>query len=371
MEPYSVQYLEGKISKVKNNFNCVKCGGDLEYNPEVSSLECPFCGEINKIEKGKKEIKEKDYEKFLEELENKEPVIEKKTSGCNSCGSVFSVEPDTISTECPYCATPVVLHDRISKFIKPAGIHPFKITAENAREKFSKWIQKRWFLPSEMKEMKFPEEKLTGIYLPYWTYDANSISYYSGERGIDKTTTKSYSVMENGENVTKSKDVKYTDWDHTSGVVYHAFNDVLIPAGKTIPDKFNELIKPWKLKNISPFKEEYLSGFRAEKYSIGVKDGFISAKEKMGDKIRGLIRKDIGGDQQKIHSVRSDFDKISFKHILLPLWMSSYRYKDKVYRFVINGVTGEVQGNRPWSKWKLLFMLTIIALIIAGLIILL
>ena len=177
--------------------------------------------------------------------------------------------------------------------------------------------------------------------------------------------------MENGQNVTKSKVEQYIDWDHASGVVFHPFNDVLIPAGKTIPDKFNELIKPWKLKDISPFKEEYLSGFRAEKYSLGVKEGFTSAKGKMGKKINELIRKDIGGDEQRINNVNSTYDKISFKHILLPLWMSSYRYKDKVYRFVINGVTGEVQGNRPWSKWKLLFMFAIIGLIIAGLIILL
>lgn len=370
MEPDPVQYMEGKISELKKNFNCVKCGGDLEYDPEVLSLKCPFCGKINKIEKGKGDIKEKDYEKFLEEQESKEPVIEKKTSECNSCGSVFSVDPDTISTECPYCATPVVLNDKISKFIRPAGIHPFRITSETARKKFREWIKKRWFLPSEMKEMAFPEKKLTGIYLPYWTYDTNSMSYYSGERGIEKSRTERYSVVESGENVSRTRQIKYTDWNHASGVVFHPFNDVLIPAGKTIPERFNDLIKPWKLKDISPFKEEYLSGFRAEKYSLGVKDGFLTAKEKMGAKIRELIKKDIGGDDQKIHNVNSSFDKISFKHILLPLWMSSFRYKDKVYRFVVNGVTGELQGNRPWAKLKiLLFFGTIIAIIAALIII--
>jgi len=366
LEPYPVQYLERKISDLNNNFSCKKCGADLEYNPELLSLECPFCGVINKIEKGKKKIKEKDYEEFLEELEDKEPVIEKKTSGCSSCGSVFSVEPDTISTECPYCATPVVLHDKISKFIKPAGIHPFRITSENAREKFSKWIKKRWFLPNEMKGLEFPEKKLTGIYLPYWTYDANSISYYSGERGIEKSTTKSYTVFENGENVTKTKEVKYTDWEDTSGVIFNPFNDVLIAAGKTIPERFNNLIKPWKLKDLSPFKEEYLSGFRAEKYSIGVKEGFKIAKETMDAEIRELVKTDIGGDEQKIHNVKTRFDKISFKHILLPLWMSSFRYKNKVYRFVVNGVTGELQGNRPWSWKKIMLLILIIAAVIAG-----
>jgi len=371
VEPHTVQYLEGKISEIKNNFNCVKCGGDLQYNPEAASLECPFCGKINRIEKGTQEIREKDYGKFLEDVEKKQPVIEQKTSGCESCGSVFSVDPDTISTKCPYCATPVVLHDKISTLVKPAAIHPFRITMGKAREMFAKWIKKRWFLPSEMKEMTFPGEKLTGIYLPYWTYDANSMSYYSGERGIRKKTTKSYSVTEKGQNVTKSKVEYYTEWHPASGVIFHPFNDVLVPAGKTIPDKFHNLIKPWKLTDLSPFKTEYLSGFRAEKYSIGVREGFTTAKGKMSQKINELIRKDIGGDEQRIRSVNSSYDKITFKHILLPLWMSSYRYKAKVYRFVINGVTGEVQGNRPWSKIKLVLFFGAIIAVIAGLIILL
>jgi len=220
-----------------------------------------------------------------------------------------------------------------------------------------------------MKGLSFPEEKLTGIYLPYWTYDADSISYYSGERGIDKSSSQTYSVLENGKNVTKIREVKYTDWNNASGVIFHRFDDVLIPAGKTIPDNFNELIKPWKLDKLSPFKEDYMIGFRAEKYSIGVQDGFESAKYRMRSKIRELIKKDIGGDKQKIHSIKSSYDKIAFKHILLPLWMSSYKYKKKVYRFVVNGVTGELQGNRPWSWVKLLLFFLGIGAVIALIII--
>lgn len=371
MEPYSVQYLEGKISELNTHFNCSKCGAELEYSPEVSSLACPYCGEMNAVETGTGTVSETNYEKALKELESDAPRIEKKETECGSCGSVFSIEDDTLSTECPFCDTPTIIREKLARLIKPKGIHPFKVTSAEAKGKFAKWIKKRWFLPSEMKEMTFPGQKLTGIYLPYWTYDAGSMSWYTGERGVRHQRTENYTVFEGGKNVTKQRTVTHTEWTPASGLIHHLFDDVLVPAGKTIPEKFAELIQPWKLMDLKPFREEYLSGFRAETYSISVGEGFESAKKKMAVKINELIRRDIGGNEQRIITVTTNYDSISFKHILLPLWMSSYRYKDKVYRFVVNGVTGEIQGNRPWSKWKILFLLAIIALIITALVILL
>ncbi len=361
--------MEGKISKIKDNFKCTKCGGNLKYDPEVLSLKCPFCGEINIISDVKTGIKEEDYEKFITEMESKETYVEKQTAECSSCGAIFSIKPEVISTECPFCASPVILHEKITKIIRPKAIHPFKISPEIAREKFGKWIKKRWFLPTELKGKVVSKESLSGVYLPYWTYDANTISYYSGERGTERNRKEPYTVTEDGKMISKVRDVKYMEWNPASGVIFHPFNDVLVQAGDSIPDRFTGLLEPWNLKEIKPFKEEYLSGFKAEKYKIGVKAGFKATKEKMESKIRDLIKKEIGGDEQKIHSVNSSFDKISFKHILLPLWMSSFRYKNKVYRFMVNGVTGELQGDRPWSKWKLLLFFGSIIAVIAALII--
>jgi predicted RNA-binding Zn-ribbon protein involved in translation (DUF1610 family) len=362
--------MEGKISELSTHFSCKKCGAELEYSPEASSLKCPYCGQINQVDPGAGSISETDYEKTLKELEADAPRIEKKETECGSCGSVFSIEEDTLSTECPFCATPTIIREKLARLIKPEGIHPFRVGTEEAKGKFAKWIKKRWFLPSEMKEMTFPGQQLTGIYLPYWTYDAGSMSWYTGERGIRHQRTENYTAFEGGKNVTKQRTTTYTEWTPVSGLVHHDFDDVLVPAGKTIPEKFAELIQPWKLMDLKPFKEEYLSGFRAETYSIGVRDGFEQAKKKMASKISDLIRRDIGGNEQRIITVNTTYDSISFKHVLLPLWMSSYRYKDNVYRFVVNGVTGEVQGNRPWSKWKILLLILTIIIIILGITIL-
>jgi hypothetical protein len=64
------------------------------------------------------------------------------------------------------------------------------------------------------------------------------------------------------------------------------------------------------------------------------------------------VRKDIGGDDQKIDSLQTRYGRFTFKHVLLPAWVSAYRYRDKVYRFVVNAQTGETSGEAPLSWWK-------------------
>jgi hypothetical protein len=118
------------------------------------------------------------------------------------------------------------------------------------------------------------------------------------------------------------------------------------------------------LKTWSPNQNEYLSGFRTESYQVGLPAGFQQACGIMDEKIRGLVMRDIGGDTQRIHSVRTSHADVTFNHILLPVWISAYRYDRKVYRFLVNARTGEVQGERPWSWVKI----TLVILAVLGLI---
>lgn len=364
--------MERKIPEIKEkHYSCDSCGGILKYDPESTSLKCPFCGNENIITKGKEKIEEEGYLEYLKKAEKKEVFEEKRSIECDSCGSAFGIEPEIISTDCPFCATPIVFSGGSIKAIRPKAIQPFRISDEEAKNFFKKWVKSRWFAPSRLKELAFIDEKISGIYLPYWTFDANTVSYYTGERGENYTTWESYNIFENGKNVTKKREVTRTDWTPESGVIFHPFDEVLVPASKSLPEKFTYGLEPWDIKSLVPYKDEYLSGFTAESYQLEVKGGFILAKKKMSPVIWDIIRKDIGGDKQKIYEVKTSYDKIKFKHILLPLWISSYRFGNKVYRFVINGVTGEIRGERPWSWRKIVLFLASIVAIIALLVIVL
>jgi hypothetical protein len=187
------------------------------------------------------------------------------------------------------------------------------------------------------------------MYIPYWTYDSDTISRYKGQRGDDYSTTESYTENDK----TKTRTVTKTRWTSVSGTLKLFFDDVLVIASKSLPQKKTNKLEPWDLENLIPFDEKFLSGFRTETYRIGLKDGFDVAKIKMDPKIREAINHQIGGDHQKITSLTTAYSNITFKHTLLPIWISAYRFKNKVYRFIVNGRTGKVQGERPWCWWKI------------------
>ena len=148
------------------------------------------------------------------------------------------------------------------------------------------------------------------------------------------------------------------------------FDDVMVLASKSLPKKYTDALEPWDLQNLTPFSEKYLSGFKTESYQVDVKTGYEEAKTIMDKTIKQLVTKDIGGDEQKIYSTNTSYSNITFKHILLPIWISAYTFKNKVYRFLVNARTAEVQGERPWSWIKITLFVLMILAIIAGIILL-
>ena len=110
------------------------------------------------------------------------------------------------------------------------------------------------------------------------------------------------------------------------------------------------------------YDEIYIKGFKAESYSIDLEQGFNRAKEHMEGVIRSDIRRHIGGDEQRIHRVNTSYPKITFKYILLPVWTVVYRFKDTYFQVLVNGSTGEIEGERPFSIWKIIaLVLTVLA----------
>jgi hypothetical protein len=190
---------------------------------------------------------------------------------------------------------------------------------------------------------------LKGIYTPYWTYDADSDTTYQGQRGVDYTVTESY--VQDGE--TKTRQVTKTDWYSASGEVQVSFDDVLVIASKTLPKQYADNLAPWNLNKLQGYRDDYVSGFTVEAYQVALEPGFVDARTIMEEAIRSAICRDIGGDHQRITAMQPRYSNISFKHILLPIWLSSYKYGEKTYRFLVNGQTGEVQGERPYSYWKI------------------
>ncbi|HEX2971342.1 MAG TPA: hypothetical protein VHP11_03355 [Tepidisphaeraceae bacterium] len=349
---------------VQRQFPCKQCGANLQFEPGQLALKCPYCQTENEILDDAAPVQEQDFLATLHDLSAADSLQETLTVKCDACGAESSLKSDVTADRCPFCGSAIVAQGRSNKVIQPKSLLPFHIKREQAMSAFRRWTSSLWFAPSDLSRYA-DANPVKGVYIPYWTYDCQTESWYHGERGDNYTEIQHYTVTVNGRTEHRTRTVTKIRWWPVSGHVSDSFDDVLILASRSLPRKYTEQLEPWDLQNLLPYQEEYLAGFVAESYQIGLEEGFGLAKVVMDEAIRQTIRRDIGGDHQRIHSVRTQYQDITYKHILLPLWISAYQYRDKTFRFLVNARTGEVTGERPYSVWKI-FLLVLFILVVAA-----
>ena len=346
-------------------FPCDACGADMRFAPGTGNLVCDHCGNTaTPTEAGQPDtIRELDFHKALHATLDEDQFEDRTLSHCDNCGADVEFDGTTHAAECPFCASPLVIGTGTSRKIKPKGVLPFTLDERQARDAMTNWLGRLWFAPNGLQEYARKGRKMEGIYVPYWTFDADTKSRYTGERGT--VYYESRQVRRDGKMVTEQ--VQKVRWRHVTGRVARWFDDVLVMASKSLPKSYTEALEPWALDQLEPYAPEYLAGFSAEGYTVTLEDGYEQARAKMDAVIRRDIRFDIGGDRQRIHSVDTTVKDVTFKHILLPVWMAAYKYRGQTYRFVVNAQSGKVRGERPWS-WIKITLAAIAGAIIAGII---
>lgn len=357
---------------IHRSFPCSQCGADLAYSPGDSGLKCSHCGTINAIPAPSTLVEESDYISALDDLEHNADIIERLEVRCDACGANVEFPDNLTSHRCPFCASPIVAQAVSKKRLKPTAMLPFSVTRESAIAHYRAWLKSRWFAPTKLAREAFLDGAFVGAYMPFWTYDCVATTDYVGQRGEDYWVTETYTTTVNGKLTTQTRQVRKTRWYPASGTVVDTFDDVLVPASTSLPLNRQTEAEPWsargRFEELVPYDDAYLAGFRCESYSIDLQSGFDGAKQRMRPTIESTICAHIGGDHQRILSMKSAYDGIRFKHILLPMWLSAYRFNRKLYRVLINGRTGELVGDRPYSRWKIGTLIAV-GLLVIGIII--
>lgn len=331
-------------------FTCEQCGAKLHFSASQGALSCSHCSYINTIERSFEEIVERDYKETVSQLKALEKKVLKKTeSVCSSCGATFELSHEIHASECPYCSSPVVNETTPYRPIRPQGILPFKITQEEAQAYFEEWLDGRWFAPNKLKAFGIHDGILKAIYIPYWTYDADTYSSYKGRSGKKYYEEESYSEIIDKERVIKTRQVEKIRWSDVSGDLHRHFDDVIVMATKAL----KHTLSHWDLENLVDYNPSYLSGYESELYSVNLDDGLIRAKSNIDFFIRSDIKMQMGGDVQEINYLRTDYSDITYKHLLLPVYASAFELDGKVYSYVINGRNGDISGDRPYSVIKI------------------
>ncbi|MEH7828480.1 primosomal protein N' (replication factor Y) - superfamily II helicase [Gemmobacter denitrificans] len=349
-----------QVTASERHFPCEACGADLRFAPGQTRLRCDHCGHEQAIVEDAAPLKtralgELHLHHALKDSLPPGAMEEVRTTRCPGCGSLVEFQGADHATECPFCATPVVVGTGTNRQIKPQAVLPFQLDERTARAAMVSWLGGLWFAPNGLVEYARKGRALNGLYVPYWTFDAQTDSRYTGQRGEHYYETRTVTV----DGKQRQERVQKTRWYAARGRVRRFFDDVLVLASQSLPRQYTDALAPWDLGQLTPYREDYLAGFTAEGYTVGLEEGWARAQQVMAGVIHQDVRRDIGGDDQRVDSVDTDYSAETFKHILLPIWMAAYKYNGKSYRFVVNGQTGKVQGERPWSAWKIAFAIAL------------
>lgn len=348
------ELVEEKIRRYK----CPGCGADLLFEPKNGALTCPFCDFQERLPESKEEISECSYEQYLKLRPEQLQALSPDTLevACTSCGAQIIFKPPQVAGKCGFCGAPLVAQPKSpDPILAPEAVLPFKVSKEEATERIQKWISSRWFAPNDLKRFAVPGA-ISGVYVPFWTYDAYTKSHYSGERGDYYYETEYYTETDSeGNTVQRSRQVQKTRWQFVSGSVSRWFDDILVAGTKSLRRDHLTQLEPWDLPELKVYDPSYLAGYVAQRYEVTLSEGFEKAKEVASAVIQSDVRNDIGGNEQRIFGVDTSYSAITFKHILLPVYVGAYHFREKLFQLVVNARTGEVQGERPYSWIKITF----------------
>ncbi len=340
-------------------FPCPACGSALQFDPAGQRLACAHCGHGETLDLRPGTLAELDLRAVAQNSLPPAAMEETRVARCASCGAEIEFDAALHARDCPFCAAPLVADTGLSRHIKPQAQLPFLLSEAEARAAMQRWLGRLWFAPSDLARLARADRALTGVYAPYWTYDAETASTYSGQRGILRHETRQMPTMVGGKRRMTARQVAKIDWHPVRGRVARRFDDVLVLGSASLPKHYTDAIAPWDLSALVPYDPRVLAGFRAEGYTVGVEDGYARAREIMHRAIETDVRRDIGGHQQRIGRLDTEVGALTFKHVLLPIWLAAFRYRSKTYRFVVNGRTGAVEGERPFSRIKIAAMVAL------------
>lgn len=342
---------------LSEDYSCPSCGAPIKFDPSTSTLECSYCG-FRKIIDGASSDEEYD---FNSEYEDNSWNDEAKVVKCENCSAKNIIDKKAITSTCPFCGSNQVVDTNELSGIKPQRVIPFKLNNVDAQNKYHTWIKKRFFTPSQIKKQKV-NTNISGVYLPIWTFDTETLSHYNGRLG------KHYTVVRgSGKNRRVETRVR---WYRISGIQKVSFDDIPVNAGEKISQNEISQLLPYDTNNSFIYEKDFLVGFSAEHYNVDLKEGWNKAKGIAAPTIKNQILRKYIYDVVGYINIKTNYSDITYKYVLIPVWIGNYTYKNKKYRYLVNGETGKLIGKAPTSILKVLIVVFGVILIAAAIMLL-
>jgi DNA-directed RNA polymerase subunit RPC12/RpoP len=289
---------------------------------------------------------------------------------CQNCGAEVEVDPKQLSYVCPFCESTYVVElpaEQVARQ-RPEFVIGFAVTPDQAAERFEKWIkQGSWIRPGDLRQAKV-DERLRGVYLPFWSFSMLAQTRWDATIGEHWYRTETYTTVENGKTVTRTRQVQETEWWPLSGKHHRYYSGYLVSGSRGLPQTYADSIKPFQTAALKRYEPYFLAGWLAEQYSIERDAAEQICRQEFQRWVQQHVEEFLPGDTSRGLNCDTEFSHINSDLILLPIYLLTYRYNNKQYRFLINGQTGRTYGEKPISWQRIALAVVAVLLVIAAIV---
>ncbi|MBR4431199.1 MAG: hypothetical protein IKS75_07880 [Clostridiales bacterium] len=345
-ENANVQIIN-EVTMSNTDVKCPGCGATVKYDPATLTMLCPFCGTSRALPQPEagKVIEELDFNSAVQRASVNWGVV-RKLIVCANCGGQALYDASQVSGCCPFCgSTSVMPAAENEQIMAPGALIPFFVDKDRAQRCFWDNVKKKRFVPKDVQTAKL--ENLVGLYLPFWTFDTDTVSSYVAKVGFTHET----------------KDGSYTTYKNYKGVCNYFIDDQIVFATDKVRHPFISKVQTFNFTQLVPYAPEYLAGFAAERYTVGLNDGWERAKVYIDQKLRHDIgeheRIEHRGDCVKEVKLSTNYYNVTFKYILAPMYLATYKHANKTYNVAINGQTGATFCDAPSYLWKIILFIVL------------
>ena len=346
-------------------FTCPQCGATTRYDIAAGGVTCEYCGYVQPTAASTQAApvgrRAQEFEFTLETLSKAEQGwgVARRELSCDNCGASLTLPESVITVTCPFCASNKVnVRTSSTEQLRPRFLVPFKIQPEEIRKRAVAWLGKGWFHPAELSSSAVVD-RLIGVYLPFWTFDAAITADWKAEVGHEHQER----YYDGGSKSWKTRTVIKWRWE--DGQVTVKIDDLVVAGSSHLSRLILERLQPFNLNELVAYAPDYLAGWQAQAYDVTLPQAWETGKTAMREKAKKACYDDIRSSHVRNFSMTADFGEEAWRYILLPVYLTAYGFENKVYQVMANGQTAVVAGQKPVAWWKV--WLAIAALLLPGL----
>jgi DNA-directed RNA polymerase subunit RPC12/RpoP len=263
---------------------------------------------------------------------------------CSGCGASMSYDASAAALRCPFCGSVEMEKRADAQILSPRRVVPFSVAHEQAVAAMRQWLGRGFFRPGDLAR-EAAVVKITAVYVPYWVFAATTHTFWTADTSQTPGGARA-------------------DWYPLSGEHRGSYAGLLVGASGALTPGETSAIGPFNLASGVPPEQADLDNVIVEQFGVPRKYARPLAQAGLEQlEAEACQRGYVPGRARNVH-VNVRVEGLSSEPILLPVWIMAYRYRDQVYRFLVNGQTGRATGQAPVSWPKILLIVAIIACVL-------